>query len=312
MKCFYVMTFMAVMLSCAGQQKEKEEEKAVVTPVFEQVSIPSMITDPQERASYYVQHYWDKFDFSDTTYIHYPAVTEQAFVDYVNLMNHALPQVVASSIKNMLKKAEVDRLVYTYFTGLYEKYLYDPNSPLRNEEFYISALEAILASPLTDETQRIRPAYLLELALKNRVGEKANNLTYTLADGQKKTLYSLTCEWLVLYFYNPDCEACRELTTLLKESPVIKSLQQKKQLQIVAIYPDEDLTAWKNHLSEMPTDWINGYDQTQTLKNDEVYDLKAIPTLYLLNKEKKVLLKDPVFGHMADYLYSLQTTLSSF
>lgn len=39
-----------------------------------------------------------------------------------------------------------------------------------------------------------------------------------------------------------------------------------------------------------------------SLKNDEIYDLKAIPTLYLLNKEKKVLLKDATFQQIENYL----------
>ena len=52
----------------------------------------------------------------------------------------------------------------------------------------------------------------------------------------------------------------------------------------------------------MPKDWINSYDKSVSLKNDEIYDLKAIPTLYLLNKEKKVLLKDATVAQIDQYL----------
>ncbi len=38
--------------------------------------------------------------------------------------------------------------------------------------------------------------------------------------------------------------------------------------------------------------WINGYDKELTVLERELYDLKAMPTLYLLDKDKKVLLKD--------------------
>ena len=48
---------------------------------------------------------------------------------------------------------------------------------------------------------------------------------------------------------------------------------------------------WKpggNISPDVPAAWINSYDNTVSLKNDEIYDLKAIPTLYLLDKTKKL------------------------
>ena len=32
---------------------------------------------------------------------------------------------------------------------------------------------------------------------------KAGNFTYTLGSGQKDSLYALTSEWILLYFYEP-------------------------------------------------------------------------------------------------------------
>jgi len=39
-------------------------------------------------------------------------------------------------------------------------------------------------------------------------------------------------------------------------------------------------------------EWTNGYDKELVIKNKNLYDLRAIPTLYLLDKNKTVLLKD--------------------
>lgn len=73
----------------------------------------------------------------------------------------------------------------------------------------------------------------------------------------------------------------------MESSFLINEFSKSNKLKILAVYPDEDLDAWKEHVSVMPKDWINSYDKRVSLKNDEIYDLKAIPTLYLLNKEKK-------------------------
>ena len=70
MKYLYVLLLTLTVNACSGQRNQKTEESNVAPPTFEMVSVPTLITDPVERAEYLVKHYWDKFDFKDTTYIH--------------------------------------------------------------------------------------------------------------------------------------------------------------------------------------------------------------------------------------------------
>lgn len=170
--------------------------------------------------------------------------------------------------------------------------LSDPNSQLRNEELYIPLLEAVIASPFYDSTAKIRPRFQLEMALKNRVGYSAADFTYTLADGKRGTLYDVASPYTLVYINNPDCHACKEIKEMLGTSTVIANKLKAGQLKIVAIYPDEDLEIWRKHLTDTPAEWINGYDAQLAIRKDELYDLRAIPSLYLLDGEKKVLLKD--------------------
>ena len=81
--------------------------------------------------------------------------------------------------------------------------LHGPNSPLRNDEFYIPVLQSILASPYYDEYERIAPAYDLELASQNRLGRPANDFRYTLASGVTGSLYGLKAEYVLLFINNP-------------------------------------------------------------------------------------------------------------
>ncbi|WP_455628831.1 DUF5106 domain-containing protein [Parabacteroides chinchillae] len=302
MKSLYVFSLLLIFSACSGQQSKNTEKEQTVERTFQMVEVPSMITEPDQRADYLSVHYWDKFDFKDTAYIHLPEVTEQAFTNFIDILKYAAPEAVASAIKGMMNKADADSTMFAYFAGLYEKYLYDPNSPMRNEEFYIPALQSIIASSSYDEVNKIRPQHLLELALKNRTGESATDFTYTLANGKTGTLHGIKSDYLLLFFYNPDCHACKEVTDQLTSSVTVKELEKNKKLKVLAVYPDEDLTAWKAHLSYMPAGWINSYDNSLSLKNEEIYDLKAIPTLYLLDKDKRVLLKDCAYPQLEDYL----------
>ena len=41
-----------------------------------------------------------------------------------------------------------------------------------------------------------------------------------------------------------------------------------------------------------PDEWYNGYDPNLVIRNDMLYNIRAIPSLYLLDEDKRVILKD--------------------
>ncbi|MFA6593111.1 MAG: DUF5106 domain-containing protein, partial [Bacteroidales bacterium] len=95
--------------------------------------IPSSLTEPQERAEYLSYHYWDNFDFSDETNIKdRNIITEQAFSDFLSIL--PITSCPEEGISRLLDGASADSSMFAYFRGLSEKYLYDYESPVRNEE----------------------------------------------------------------------------------------------------------------------------------------------------------------------------------
>lgn len=265
-------------------------------------AIPVALNTPESRADYLVRHYWDNINFADTNYIHHPQVTEQAWVDYIDILRLVPAPTANSSLKSLFTQAEKEKKCYQYLAELADMYLYDPNSPMRNEELYISVLDALLASPILSDTEKIRPKALRELAQKNRPGTKALDFTYTLASGKQGNLYSLDTPYTILFINNPGCHACAETIDLLKKAAIITRSVSQNQLTILSIYPDIDLKEWRNHLSDFPASWINGYDKEQVIELKNLYDLKAIPSLYLLDKNKMVLLKDTTVEEIENYL----------
>ena len=63
-------------------------------------------------------------------------------------------------------------------------------------------------------------------------------------------------------------------------------------MKIIAPSPDAYLSEGEEHRKDLPAEWINAYDGAQDINVGELYDLRAIPSLYLLDRNKKVLLKD--------------------
>lgn len=285
----------------ASSQSKSETPQDTIKAI-KMPAIPQMMTAPEQRADFLAKHYWDNVNFADTNYIHHPDITEQAWADYCDLLNHVPLSTAQEAIKKTIARTETEKKVFDYITGLADKYLYDPNSPLRNEEFYIPVLEAMISSSVLTETEKIRPQARIEMAYKNRVDTKAIDFTYTLESGAQSTLYKIKSQYTVLFINNPGCHACTENIEALKDSPIINELIQKKQLVVIALYPDEELDEWRRHRDEFPQEWINGYDKSLTIKTQNLYDLKAVPILYLLDANKKVLLKDATVQAITQYL----------
>ena len=90
-----------------------------------------------------------------------------------------------------------------HFISLADKYLYEPNSPMYNEELHILVLRSLLGNPGLDDWDKERPRYLLEMALKNRPGDVAADFTYRTRDGAMNRLSGIKADYVVLYSMIP-------------------------------------------------------------------------------------------------------------
>ena len=291
---FYSIIMLMVISGCKQSSNSgvgHVDTDKVVTPKFIQPEIPAIITDPNLRLAYFIRHYWDHFDFADTTYVPTPEITEQAWVDYINYLLRIPMDKAYDEMKTMMSKcAQGSKKLFLYFTEMADKYLYDPNSPARNEELYIPVLEVMIHTPFLDDTEKIRPQYRLDWAYKNRIDTKAVNFQYARITGQTGSLYQINTEFIVLFFNNPECTTCRDHIDGMRNSVAMNRLLSQRRLTIISIYPDQDLEEWKSNHALYPSGWIVGYDPSFTI--GEKYDLKATPTLYLLDRDKVVILKD--------------------
>ena len=55
---------------------------------------------------------------------------------------------------------------------------------------------------------------------------------------------------------------------------------------------DENLDEWYGYMSHYPDTWINGYDADLIIRADRIYYLRAIPSIYILDGEKRIVCKD--------------------
>lgn len=314
---YFIVAMVLFAVSCSSSKQVQSEsvdvdtsfiskDIIIVPDTFVLPDMPVGMDDPDDRAKYLVMHYWDKFDFADSTLTERPDITEQAFVDYINILYYVSTDEAKESLKNTLKEAELNNKMYRYFAYLFDKYFYEPNSPFRNEEFYIPVLEQVTKSSLLSDAEMSKYTFQLEMTKVNRVGHTASDFTYTLQNGDSKKLSSLKSEYTILIFSNPDCATCAAATRMLANSEVInKALSlnspSRTMLTILTVYPDDDIEEWERHVPELPQNWVHSYDKGMNITTQKLYDIKAIPTIYLLDKNKKVILKDTTIDTLESF-----------
>lgn len=264
-------------------------------------SIPSMLTQPEERRAFLLEHYWDNFNFADTLLLANRDVTEQGFVNHLSLLadGQSSPQEIKESINALCSSMEQHPQARKTFMRLFDDYLYNPNSPLYNEQLYLIYLERMQQSAQVDEATKSTLAFKHKLISLNQPGTSASDFTYYLPDGQKRTLRQTPAKngRLLLVFYDPECPGCHEIMQDMLHDEALADAVADGQLTVLAIYTEGNPEAWRNDLSNLPSDWIIGTDR-EAIKLKALYDLKAMPSLYLLDGNKKVLLKDAPYARI--------------
>ncbi len=262
--------------------------------------MPPAELEGEAQRAWLRDHFWDNLDRRDTTLLEHLDSTSlvEAYTFYVA---RVLGPDDAEGMRRLMQSLEGNCPLLDRFYRMAELWLHDPNSPLRSDELFIPVLEAVVESPCYDAVERAVPQYDLRIARLNRVGQPANDFSFRLASGERGSLYTLRAEYTLLFISNPGCPMCGEIQQQIESSPMLSQLIEKGRLKLLMLYPDEELTEWRNHLDKVPALWLNAYDEGCTIREKQLYDLRAIPSLYLLDRSKRVLLKDVVDLPLVEY-----------
>ncbi len=239
---------------------------------------------------------WEGFAFSNQQAVE-SRESEERFARFLLGLEHQTPTQQAEQIGALLAKAEQNNATARFLT-LAEKYLYDPNSPYRNDEQYLLFLQYAATHQLADYTTNPHYQKHYIMVQKNRVGHKATDFPYTTQAGEKGHLYGVQSQYILLFFHDPNCEECQ----LVKQQLASQHAHfAQKGVQVVAVYIDDEVEAWQK--AQYPSAWFSVY--APKIDKQDLYDIKALPTLYLLNTRKLVLLKDVRLEEVINYLSSV-------
>lgn len=258
-------------------------------------ALPATLRDAESRRDYLLKHYWDEFDFNNRALVNNRDVAEQGFVNFIALLAdpNTPSELATAAMKNFCNGIIASQQASQTFIAMAENYLFDTRSPMYDEQRYALFLREMTQRKELDTANRHRMNYLLKLIERNRPGELATDFTYYTPDNVAYRLSAtdVAGEYLILLFYDPECEQCHETLETMKTDPWLNAELGKGRVSMLAIYTEGEETVWRSRLTEMPKQWKVGNDRSK-IKDHSLYDLKAMPVIYLLDKEKRVILKD--------------------
>lgn len=303
----------ALLLAACGPKKQTPVP-IVKTRPFPRPEIPGMISDVQQRQDYVTSHFWDAFflgegvsDSSNILGVRNEEV-EQNLSVYISLLNLEPVDKAQTKIASFFKALESRQakdeksLLYLKMTDLVVKYLYDPNSPLRSEDLYLPFVEGMVSSPYTLPEKLQAYRFELEKCRVNPYGSVAPDFSFRDVRGRRGRLHAVKGEYTMLFFSNPGCETCLEIINSIQSKPYIEPLLSDGTLAIVNVYIDYDEDHWKSYAPSYPESWVNVYDYEHAVNEEGLYFVRAIPSLYLLDKDKKILFKDVPVERALAYL----------
>ena len=226
---------------------------------------------------------WEGFAFGNKQVVE-SREAEERFARFLLGLEHQTLTQQAEQIGALLAKAEQHNAT-ARFLLLAEKYLYDPNSPYRNDEQYLLFLQYAATHQLADYTTNPRYQKHYTMVQKNRVGTHAADFPFTTQAGEEGHLYGVQSPYILLFFHDPNCDECQYVKKQLESQHAHFA---QKGVQVVAVYIDDEVEAWKS--ASYPSAWLSVY--APEIDQQDLYDIKSLPTLYLLNTQKLVLLKD--------------------
>ncbi len=269
--------------------------KAMKQPEIPEIKVPPDSENPDSvrwtmRYNYNRERYFDNIDFSDSRLLRTP-VLHNKINSFFNRFLQQHPDSIIPEADRVVELAKADDEVYQYvlvyllnnferssvmgldevFVHLAEKYYLSGQAPWANDD---------MLKRLRDRVERIKP---------NLIGRKAKDMRMTKPDGSEISLHQVDAEYIIIYFYEPECSFCKQVTPELTR---LLSEYSNMGVEVFGVYILGDSDEWNRYIAENELDnWINVYDPRHSSNFRFNYDIHSVPTLYLLDGSKTIIAK---------------------
>jgi thiol-disulfide isomerase/thioredoxin len=253
---------------------------------------------------YYKNHYWDGIYFFDDRVTRTPAALFEERLDkYFNTLVYPEADSVIKEIDYMLGYASASKEMTKYllvkFVNRYlnMKYMWEDAVFVHLFQKYFSQKEY---DWLTPEGKKIISDRAYSL-MANIMGNPAENISLPDTAGKIKSLYNESARFTIVCFWDPTCGHCKETLPILDSMYRAKWKANGAKIFAVAKETEGTKKDWMNFIHDKHIEsWTHVYYSKAEEKTrvdagipgySQLYDVQSFPTIYLLDKDKKIIAK---------------------
>jgi peroxiredoxin len=269
--------------------------------------IPTMVTDRNRyMQDYYLRyqtdHFLDEIDFSDIRIVSIPRFEEKLRYFFFQLIE-PVPEVTEPVIEMVIEKARASDDVFRFTVKFLYRMFRESALPSFLEESVFIGEKFILDDPgrWNDDSFVENVREKVAKARLNPIGSVATDLKLTGPAGKTIRLSEVRARRIILYFFNPECEACIPISEKLN---LTWQKFKNQGVEVFAVYLDRKSEIWKQFINSEKLEWIHGWDPTGEEEIEKKYDIYALPMIYLLDQNKKIIIKDVPVEKLEEFLQS--------
>lgn len=264
---------------------------------------PEDLVTLSQRSNYLIEHFWDRCNFKSA--FSSRERFKSAFCDYVSFMPYANPDTIHISIDNLLDKVKKKPENLLTLAQIAEETLYSDSAMFWSDELYLPFAQAVVDAKKISKTDKARFAHQVTILSGSQVGMKAPNLELITPQGESVMLDSISAQHIILFFNDPECTDCNIVKARLAANLEANNLISAGILKIVCVYPGEADNEWKEIASQYPQNWIVGASG----EADLLYDMRVIPSLYYLDAQHKIAVKNMIIDNVLNAFVILNNSL---
>lgn len=269
----------------AMAQDAASAQQIVIQPLFEYPVAPDSITSFHDKSDYLVEHFWDQLDFKTKKTFDQNALNHAMSV-YMTPLQFCSPEAAEKSINKLIAGIAGNQVLCLQFAKAAEENLYGPRSEMWSDDLYLKFIDPLLKNKKIKKERKARYQRQATLLQNTKNGAVPPAFDYQTPDG-KTSRFVPNGVITVIEFGDPDCDECRSAKLRMDTDVKFNSLIDRGLVNVLFIYVDPE-EGWQTKLSGYPSKWHVG-------ASDEVgdlYDLRSTPSIYVIDREGKVALKN--------------------
>lgn len=253
--------------------------------------------------AYYKNHFWDNFDLADDrmlrTSLFQPRL-DRYIKDLTVQQVDSLTKEADMLVRRTGSNKDTRNYVIWYLTSQYERPKVLGTDGLfihMVEKYWLTGkVDNLDSATIRNVSERVAVLKPLQVGKPFRMPVVGDTLARPINIAQA----TAGADYTVLFFYAPHCGHCREAAPKVKkftDSPAGKGVK------VVAIAIEDSADDWKKFIREFKlTNWVNGFDHGQTIDFRRQYDVATTPTVYVLDKSRKIIARSLPAEQVEDFI----------